>query len=795
MWNEQGYNYSLRAWVRGPSCSGVGHARTLADAIPNVSRDERGLTQQQGVIMKSAVILVRILHALAPAALLSMHGVAVAQESTVPPAKASSGAGVLMEEIMVTAQRKARDEAVHDVPLAISAYSGEQVEAMFADSLEDVGLRIPNVELKPVGSSSATASFFIRGMGITASVVSAEPSVGTFVDGVYLGIPWGVVTDLFDLESIEVLRGPQGTLFGRNVSGGAVLLNSRRPSDEFSYRVKARFGNNEQRELSAAIEGPLGETFAAKLAAQFKSRGDVFDNIAHRFEPTATREDVGEAESYVVRPILRWRPSDSFEATLITEFGSQDNDVAAQRMIFDRPSTANTAYPGFRGADDFQVALNYVRVMGGEWTNAILHLDWTGERTSLKSITGWRDLEQGWALDNDGSPGAFNAILDDTGVQQTQLSQEFTHNWQISDRANLTSGIYFFTQDFASREHFLVQGVNTWSRANMLDHTSWAVYAQADLKLTDPLTLTLGGRYTWEEKDVRLAPHFSVCPTGYDSCDFVHQGNEDWAYFTPRVALAYAFSDEVNTYLSWSKGTRSGGFQLRSTSLNTPIGPYDQEEVTAVEAGVKLQSSDRRFRANLAIFNNEYEDLQRVVSVTGTLGIVAQSTANAAAATVRGVELELGFMLTDNLHVSMAAGYTDAEYDEFNGFDLTGDGVPDPQLAKNLAFAHVPDDWTGNLSAVYSRDVSFGQFTARASVSTMGDRYAQENNSLLLPDYTLIDGSVSLVPAFNQRMSVSLYVKNAGNTYVAINGDSSALSRHYWGGDPRMYGVEVTYQY
>lgn len=709
--------------------------------------------------------------------------------------KEKAGADVLMEEVLVSAQKKGREEALQEVPIAISAFSGNQVEAMFANTLEDVALRIPNVELKPVGSASGIASFFIRGMGITASVVSAEPSVGTFVDGVYLGIPWGVVTDLFDLESIEVLRGPQGTLFGRNVSGGAVLLNSRLPSGERDLRIRARLGNYDQREISIAAETPLSDTFFGKISGQLRSNGDTYDNIANRLEPAATQEDVGEAESYVVRPILTWRPSDSFEATFITEFGSQDADVAAQRMLFDRPTTANTAYPGFRGASDFQVALNYVELLKGEWTNATLHLTWSGDHHTLKSITGWRDLEQHWALDNDGSPGAFNTILNDTGVEQQQFSQELTHNWQVSDAFNLTSGLYFFTQEFESREHFIVQGVNTWSRAKMNDHTSWAAYAQGDIRIADPLTLTLGGRYTWEEKDVELAPHFSVCPNGFASCDFVKSGKEDWAYFTPRVALRYQITEDVNSYLSWSKGTRSGGFQLRATSLNVPIGPYDQEEVTAIEAGMKLQSSDGRFRANLAIFNNEYDDLQRVVSVTGTLGIVAQSTANAASASVRGVELELGFLLTDNLHVNLATGYADAQYDEFNGFDLTGDGVPDPALARQLSFAHVPDDWNGSLSLVYSRDTPLGGFTARSSVSTMGERFAQENNSLLLPSHTLVDGSLSLAPKFNERMSFSVYVKNATNEFVATNGDSSALSRHYWGGDPRMYGVEFTYDY
>jgi iron complex outermembrane receptor protein len=177
------------------------------------------------------------------------------------------------------------------------------------------------------------------------------------------------------------------------------------------------------------------------------------------------------------------------------------------------------------------------------------------------------------------------------------------------------------------------------------------------------------------------------------------------------------------------------------------------------------------------------------------LGIVAQSTANAAAAKVRGVEVELGLLLTDYLHVSLSTGYTDAKYEEFNGFDLTGDGVPDPELARQLRFAHVPDDWTGNLSLVYSRPTPLGEFTARGSASVMGARFAQENNSLRLPGYTLVDGSLSLVPRFNDRLSFSLFVKNATNEYVAINGDSSTLSRHYWGGDPRLYGIEFTYDY
>ena len=186
---------------------------------------------------------------------------------------------VLMEEVMVTAQKKSSAEAVQDVPIAISAYSGDKVEAMFAVTLTDIGTSSPNTSLAEQGTVPHTGNFIIRGMGTTGqSIPSSDPAVGVVQDGMPYGLIYGVVTDLFDLESIEILRGPQGTLFGRNVTGGAVVMRTTRPSDDFSGKVKATIGSHGQRDVSAVVTGPISDSVNGKIAVISKDRDGLWFN-------------------------------------------------------------------------------------------------------------------------------------------------------------------------------------------------------------------------------------------------------------------------------------------------------------------------------------------------------------------------------------------------------------------------------------------------------------------------------------------------------------------------------------
>jgi iron complex outermembrane receptor protein len=254
-------------------------------------------------------------------------------------------AGAMLEEIVTVARKRSEAEAVQDVPVAVTAFGAEQLDALFVTKLDDLSHMMPNVQLEAVGTFPGVQNFSIRGQGINSSIPSVDPTVGVFVDGIYLGTTFGVVLDTFDLESIEVLRGPQGLLFGRNVTGGAVLLRTRRPSEEFGFRVRVGGNDNSDYNVAAALEGSLVDgTLAGKIVGYYADDSGYFSNTnqaqpipapwpgATYFNP-ATGRDVGEMETWFVRPILTWTPSDRQEWTFIFESGKAEGDGAVWASV------------------------------------------------------------------------------------------------------------------------------------------------------------------------------------------------------------------------------------------------------------------------------------------------------------------------------------------------------------------------------------------------------------------------------------------------------------------------------
>lgn len=278
-----------------------------------------------------------------------------------------------LEEVVITARKRGVAEKLQDVPVSASAINAAQIEAMFAEDLTDVGKTAPNVVLTPNGNFPSTANFFIRGMGLFSSIPSDEPAVGIFSDGMYLGVNLGANTDFFDLESIEILRGPQGTLFGRNVTGGAVVLRSARPTEELHYKVRGTLGNFDRRDLAVSIGGALDSDakWLGKVAASYRNQDGFWDNIA------VPGDRVGEMEVGTIKPIIVFQPSDNFQVTLITEYGKESSEGLQSRSLpyqFNPKKTMGHDQPA-----DFDT----------EWKNAIIEANWSvgpGELTSISAV-------------------------------------------------------------------------------------------------------------------------------------------------------------------------------------------------------------------------------------------------------------------------------------------------------------------------------------------------------------------------------------------------------------------------
>lgn len=712
-------------------------------------------------------------------------------------ADSSDRLGGLIEEVRVMAQKKSTSEAVQDVPISITAYSGDKVDAMFAVNLTDIGLNTPNANLTPLTTSPGVANFVIRGMGtVGQSIPSADPAVGVVMDGISYGTIYGVVTDLFDLESIEVLRGPQGTLFGRNVTGGAISMRSTRPGEEFEGRIRATAGSHNRRDVSMIVSGPINDQWGAKLAVMSKDRDGYWDN-------KYLGGQQGAADSLLVRPAVTFQ-NDLFDAAVIMEYGDMEGDALAARTFWADGVELFDPYD-----DDFTVQ-DEKGSSNLEWLNLMFETNWDLWDGQLTTVVGYRDLEQQVVTDIDGYQGARFHFADGTELEQDQISLEVRWAGELTDDVSLTTGAYLFNQEYTYAERRLVADAVDRRGKSTIEHSTAGIFAQADISLTDTLSLTLGGRYTQESKDAEIgligdpnatgdcATQSLPSPTNgsLNDCVAAFEDDETWSNFTPKVGLTWYYNEDIMAFASYSRGFRSGGYNVRFTDLSfvtddpkSSPGPYDEEVVDAFEMGVKTTWMDGRARVNFSIFQNEYDDLQR--TVLNDAG--GQEILNAATATIRGAEFDTVLMLSDQLAVEASVGWIDASYDEYEAV-TTATG----KSADGLNFLMVPET-TSNVAVTYDMPLGdLGALTWRMSYSFVNSTWANDLNTLAIDQYELYDASVVFTNN-DGNLKVAMFGRNLKDeVYFDFGADfsTSVLAvKEYFLSPPSTYGVELTYEF
>lgn len=701
-----------------------------------------------------------------------------------------SATSLLMEEVLVTAQKKGQAEGLQDVPLAITAHTGEQLEALFVESLIDIGHLSPNVSFDVNQSTQGFQSFFIRGTGLSSSTLSTDPAVGVFIDGMYLGLPAAVVMDTFDLESVEVLRGPQGTLFGRNVTGGAVSIKSRRPSEEFGMRARAIGGSDERYELALSVTGGLTDNVAGKVTLFYKDQGHTYDNVAKgtAFAPDA--DDVGGREMKVVRPSLSIEFNNDINLLLLGEIGELTHSVGARQLVDNSDPIVGIvkSIPGLPFPTNNDVSLEYTPETETDWYHLIAEMNWQLGEGTLMSITTYREFEQNWASDADGSALWIFRSGEDSFIEQDQFSQEFVYNLAVNKKVDLTTGLYYFDQSYRSLESRFFGTISSASDFGdaTVDHKTYGIFAQADIVIFDDVVVTVGGRYTKEEKEAEIAQLGGDCPTGFSSCVPSINDDDDWSNFSPKVAVKWEFNKDSQAYLSYTKGFRSGGYNIRSTN---DVFIYDEEEIDAYELGLKTEWADGRMRLNAAFFYNEVQDMQRNVNIPGGVG-GAQALLNAAEATIHGIEVEGAIAVMENLYISYTLGWMDAEYDEYANLDVDGDMVPDPALAKDLDLPRIPE-WTGGLAATYELPVAIGSLVMRADFSYTANQFFDDRNLLEGSQYELYNASVAYIPD-NANWKVTLFGKNLTDKRYYTGGFETSFWDFWDLGARRSWGVEFS---
>lgn len=701
-------------------------------------------------------------------------GTAIAQSQTPGPR---------LEEVVVTAQKRGVVENAQDVPIAIYGFSGAMLEQRQVSDLADLGRLVPAASLPPTAPIRGYANFNIRGMGTIGTVTTEDPTVSIVVDGIPLGIAAGGVLEIYDLESAEVLAGPQGTLFGRNTTGGAVVLRTRRPSGEPGARIDAGVGNFGHFELGAALEGATASgALAGRLAFLYQQNDDIFDNLAG--------PDVGEREFYMVRPSIRWRPSDAVTVDLIAEIGQDDGDGPAARNIFD-PRTVVSQRGFVPPSDEFDLALNNPNTNDLEWSHVIAEVNWDVGGGIFTSVTGFRQMEQVNQVDADGSGLSifnFNPFID-----QEQMSQELRWSGMVGSALNLTAGAFLFSQELDYKERRVIfGGASRPALRSRQDHEQWAVFAQGTYDITDSVSLVAGLRYTEETKEIKVAS-FGRCDFEFLNCAYDQILEESWDNLTPKLGLNFRMSADWLAWVSWTQGVRSGGFNGRNPNPQTPAGPFDEETVDAFELGSKLTFLDGAARLNAAIYYNEFDDLQRTILGSNNL----QTVANAAAATISGAEVDIAWSATEALTLTASFAYVDAQYDEFNGLDVDfpANGVPDPDRAKELDFFNVAK-YSASAGFVYDgvNLGALGNLSMQASLYWK-DKFQANITDLIIYDSTLLAQASATLRFPNDKLTLTLYGENLTDEQYGQGAAGTALFFVDFIAPPRTYGLKLSYEF
>lgn len=624
--------------------------------------------------------------------------------------------------------------AVDDFPASVTTIGSDELEERQVQDLSSLTYVAPNVSIDPIGTFKGVANFSIRGLGINSSIPSIDPAVGLFIDGVYLGINAGTVFDLLDVERIDVLRGPQGVAFGRNTTGGAILVSTADPTwdwqghADLSFETPIDGGRGAPMAMArAVISGPLSKNVRIRLGVLHSDDGGYFEN-------SFNGSDFGASRTTVVRGALAVDVSDRLFLTLKGEWTDSHGDGAA------------THNNGQNARSAFDLSVNQEGFYRSETGFAVLRADYELDVGVITNVFGWRDYKLSTRNDIDSSPETI--FESDTGTRQEQWSNELYYAADYG-KLSLTLGAYIFHQDIAYDETRSLPPFSplTFFGGGREDHDIYGLYGQADFDVTRSLTLSAGLRWSREEKGadityVRPRPECSAiaatCPTaGINPTTGEDNGFADsrsWNSLSPRIAVSFTPADNANFYASWTRGQRSGGYNLRITqpaafeevaaSLGSPA--FDQERVDSFEVGAKWRSRDGRARINAALFWTEVDNLQREVNVPSMSSGLAQSVYNTADARIRGGELEAEFLPIPALRLTANLGYIDADYRRVF-FDINSDGAID-RADLSLDLPRAPE-WTWGGTADYRLPLGGGKTFSANLWFQHRSRYAYTDNN------------------------------------------------------------------
>ncbi|HET7810905.1 MAG TPA: TonB-dependent receptor [Steroidobacteraceae bacterium] len=724
------------------------------------------------------------------------RGIALASAMAVAAAvQAQGNPGATLEEITVTARKVS--ENLQDTPIAVTAITGTALEDRQVFSTDVLDQLVPNLQFAnnaPLAGNNASSAIFIRGIGQTDPTSTVDPGVGLYIDDVYIGNAVGGTMTLRDIANVQVLRGPQGTLFGRNTIGGAVLMSTQDPGDGFGGEARLGTGSDHLIDAFGALDIPVGDSLKTRFSVGVKKQAGYVTR------PDGT--DLGDTDTLTALTKWIWTPGDRTRVVFALDYTKSDENGSPlvfaainEAATFPRVSSQEAGCPGVvfpgsgpvpmiddpRCANDFQdagpfhnngdVALkSWLRNWGGSLNFAYDISD----ALQIKSITAYRSIDWVGIRDADNTPlTILDTYYDVTG---DQFSEELQLTYK-SDALVGVFGLYYFDQD--SDDIATVElnppppGIQRDSDNNKVSNQSWAAFTQWTYTFNEHFSATVGGRYTEDRKDAFpdqydfAAPDVKQIPAAWYSDTF--------SSFTPSASMTFKWNDDAMTYLSYSEGFKGGGWNSHFNSVLTPeqqaaLHPFKPEEAQTLELGTKLDLAGNRLRLNIAVFTSDYQDMQLTYRGPAPNG-VAPFVTNAGKTSIDGAELELTWRPTAPLIIESSIGYLDATIDELETIPFA---VLPPGLVEGNRLPYAPE-WQAHLGIGYTAHAGRVEIVPRVDASYQAQTFFDATNTPEIAqndDVTTVNLQVQL-RAEDSSWRFTAGLNNATDELYPIAGNSS----------------------
>ncbi|MCA1856531.1 TonB-dependent receptor [Massilia oculi] len=739
---------------------------------------------------------------------LSGGNVALAQEATGAPPVATSEEGV--NKVVVTARR--REESLQDVPVSVTAFSADQLSKTATPDITALALALPNTTLKASRATNSTLTAFIRGVGQADPLAGFEAGVGIYIDDIYLARPQAAVADIYDVERIEVLRGPQGTLYGRNTIGGAVKYVTRKLAPQPDARLRATIGQYGQKEIVATASTPIAES--ARIGGTFaRFKRDGFG------KNLTTGGENYDKDVTAARLSAEFTPNQDLFIRIAGDITQDDSSPKnGHRLIVGRTSGAPILSNVYDTRANLMKALGHDQEVKAHGVSATVEYtlsdDWT-----FKSITASRK-------DKSYAPIDFDSLaVVDMEVPALYTNKQFSQEFNLTytgERLAGVAGIYYIDANAFNHFDTILGGAvptSTYTMGN-IDTKAWAIYADGSYNVTDAFSVSLGGRYTVDQRDAEVLRQIYLGNRGTPALGatgaILFRTDTDLRggvlsrkdkKFTPRLALNYKLNQDHNVYASYSEGFKGGGFEprLNMVGTNLPLAVakrgYEPETIETYELGLKSAFYKGRITTNAAVFYSDYQDVQIPGSVAidtngdGKDDSFAGVTTNAGKAKIKGAELEAVANLTPNFMVAGMYSYIDAEYKEY----FAG-GV---NVASQRRFQNTPKN-SANLRFNYDIPMPVmgygGKLSLIGSAAYKGATAQFETASALDQEsYKLYDASIVWTRS-DGKVRAGLHGKNLSDKHYRTGGYlfptlgfEGTLTAFY--GNPRQVSATLEYRF